>query len=483
MERPEPHPHDRKRLRSFMRRRPGEPGLHFDIDRAALKDAMLIVVPALIIVIGAFWIASRFIRPAPPERFVMATGPEGGAYRLFAQRYRDILARDGITIDLRPSAGASENLQLLTDPDSKVQAALVQAGMTVGDGTVRLESLGSVYYEPLWIFYRGARELTLLNELVDKRIAVGAEGSGTRALALELLRAVGARVEEERFQPLGGAAAADALMQGAADAAFVVGAPDAPIVQRLLTAGGIRLLSLENAEAFTRRFTYLSVRTLPRGVLDLAAQIPAHDITLLATTATLVARKDFHPALALLLLNAASEVHSPSGVLQGHKEFPAARESTIPLSKQAERYLEGGPPFLQRYLPFWVANLIERMLVLLVPFFAILVPAFKILPSLWEWRSKARVFRWYGEVKYLEDDLIRDPDPAHAPQMLQRLDAIELGLSHTSIPNSYSDYAYNLRTHLDIVRGRILRLARSGERASEPVAQAPINDPPPPPHC
>lgn len=459
-----------------MRRREGEPGLHFDIDRAALKDAMLIIVPALIVIVAAFWIASRFIRPAPPASFVMATGPEGGAYRLFAQRYRDILARDGITVDLRPSDGSSENLTLLADPGSKVQAALVQAGMGPGESAASPVSLGSVYYEPLWVFYRGARELSLLNELVDKRIAVGAEGSGTRVLALELLRAVGARTDEERYQPLGGAAAAEALMQGGVDAAFVVGSPNAPIVQRLLKAEGIRLLSLANAEAFTRRFSYLSVRTLPRGVLDLAAQIPASDITLLATTATIVVRKDFHPALALLLLNAATEVHSPSGVLHGHKEFPAARESTFPLSGQAERYLADGPPFLQRYLPFWVANLIERMLVLLVPFFAILVPAFKILPSLWEWRQKARVFRWYGEVKYLEDDLIRNPNPAHAPQMLERLDAIELGLSRTAIPKSYSDYAYNLRTHLDIVRGRILRLAGSEDRAADRTTEEARSD-------
>src|SRR5690606_24571832 len=168
----------------------------------------------------------------------------------------------------------------------------------------------------------------------------------------------------------------------------------------------------------------------------------------------------------------------PSGVLHGHKEFPAARESTFPLSEQAERYLKDGPPFLQRYLPFWVANLIERMLILLVPFFAVLLPAFKILPSLWAWRSKARVFRWYGEVKYLEDDLIRNPDPANAPQMLERLDAIELGLSNTPIPNAYSDYAYNLRTHLDIVRGRILRLGRPAEGAPAGAdARAPSDEP------
>ncbi len=390
-------------------------GTGFVIDRTALKDAAIVILPALIVVVAAFWAASRFISPAPPDHFVMATGPEGGAYHLFAQRYRDIVARDGVTLELRPSAGSVENLSRLTDAAEEVQAALVQAGAGSSTTHPGLVSLGSVYYEPIWIFHRG-KPLSVLNELAGKRIAIGPPGSGTRSLALMLLGAVGVRDDRPELLALGGGDAADALLAGRIDAAFIVGSADAPIVQRLAQARGVQLLSLANAEAFARRFPFLSVLRLPRGVLDLAAQVPERDVTLLATTATLVVRDDFHPALAFLLLQAASEVHSPSGLLQRHNEFPAARESEFRLSEQADRYLKGGPPFLRRYLPFWLANLIERMVVLLVPIVAVLVPAFKILPSLWEWRVKARVFRWYGEAKLLEDELVHHPDPAPAPR-------------------------------------------------------------------
>lgn len=427
------------------------------------------VLPGVLIILAAFWIASRYIRPAPPDTFVMSTGAPGGAYHLFAERYREILARDGVTIELKPSAGSMDNLARLRDPSAGVDAAFVQSGTADPKRDSTLHSLGSIYYEPLWIFYRGTTELTLINHLKGKRIAVGADGSGTKVLALQLLKAVGLDEPSVTILPHGGNAAADGLAAGKIDAAFVVGAPDAPVVQRLIRAEGVRLLSIANAEAFNRRYPHLSALTLPRGVIDLAAQIPQRDVTLLAATATLVVREDFHPALAFLMLHAAAEIHSGSGILQKHKEFPAARESEFQLNDQAQRYYQSGPPLLRRYLPFWLANLIERMLVLLVPLFAVLVPAFKVLPALIEWRVKSRVFRWYGEIKFLEDELARDPDHEGMQQMLVRLDDIEQGVSGTSVPMSYSDYAYNLRTHIGVVRARIHRLLN-------PVNSAPAPD-------
>jgi len=457
---PDARPGGRKHIRKFLHRREGASRFSYTIDKAALKETATVVIPGLLIILAAFWIASRYIRPAPPDSFVMSTGASGGAYHLFAERYRDILARDGVTVELKASAGSMENLARLRDASSGVDVALIQGGIAEKETTARLRSLGSVYYEPLWIFHRGNTDLTLLNQLKGKRIAVGAEGSGTKALALQLLKAVGIESSSTPLEALGGNAAADALLAGKVDAAFVVGATDAPLVRRLVMTDGMRLLSLTNAEAFNRRFPHLTPLTLPRGVVDLAAQLPKQDIVLLAATASIVVREDFHPALALLLIQAAAEVHSSSGILQKHKEFPAARESEFELSEQAERYYKAGPPFLRRYVPFWLANLIERMVVLLVPLFAVLIPAFKILPAMIQWRVKSRVFRWYGEIKYLEEELLRDPDPEQIDAVLERLDEIERGVSSTSVPISYSDYAYNLRTHIDVVRNRILRLSR-----------------------
>lgn len=235
---------------------------------------------------------------------------------------------------------------------------------------------------------------------MGQRIAVGPEGSGTRALATQLMHAVRTDAAPTRLLPLGGSAAADvALEKGDADAAFIVGSPDAPVVQRLLRTRGVRLMSIVNADAFARHFPFLSTVRLPRGVIDLAADVPDAEVTMLATTASILMREDFHPALAFLLIYAAAEVHGKPGLLHRQGEFPTAREADFPLSEEASRYFKSGPPFLQRYLPFWLANLIKRMLVLLVPIFAVVVPALKILPAVFQWRVKSRVFRWYGELK------------------------------------------------------------------------------------
>jgi TRAP transporter TAXI family solute receptor len=459
----------RRRLRNFLRRKEGSSRFSFKVDRHASKDGAFIILPVVLLIVAAFWFAARYVRPAPPDTFVLSTGAEGGAYHLFGQRYRDILARDDVHVELRASAGSVENLERLADPSAGVEAAFVQSGVATPEVAADLVSLGSVYYEPLWIFYRSPKEITLLNDMLGRRIAIGPEGSGTRALALQLLRAVGADSATAELEPLGGGAAADALMQGRIDAVFFVASPQAPVVQRLIKAEGVRLLSLANAEAFTRRFPFLSMLTLPRGVVDLAAQLPIRDVTLLAATANIVVREDFHPALISLLLHAADEIHSASGVLQRHREFPAGRETEFALSDEARRYFKTGPPFLRRYLPFWLANPVERMLVMLVPLFVVLLPAIKILPALIQWRARSRVFRWYGEIKFLEEELLHHPDSARASKMLARLDEIERGVDRTSVPRAYADYSYNLRMHIDMVRNRITRLSHGGAQAGEDI--------------
>jgi len=464
---PEPQ-RSRRRFRQFVHRKGDGSHFGFELDRAALKDGAVVILPLLLLVVGAFYLASYYVRPAPPDVLVMATGPEGGAYHGFGQRYRDILARDGVRLELRSSAGSIENLQRLSDPSSEVEAAFVQAGVAPAEGIEGLESLGAIYYEPLWIFYRGKRELQQVNELLGKRVAIGPEGSGTRALALRLLRAVGVEAHTAIFEPLGDNQAAAALIEGTIDAAVMVAGPTSPAVQRLVKSEGIRLLSFSNAEAFARHFAFLSVVTLPRGVFDLAKQRPSRDVTLLAPTATIVIREQLHPALAYLLLDAATKVHAASGILQRHREFPAPRESEFRLSVEAQRYFTSGQPFLRRHLPYWLANLVERLLVFLVPLFAVLLPAMRIVPGLLQWRAKSRVFRWYGEIKYLENELHDNPFPERVAEMLERLDEIEQGVARTPVPRAYADYAYNLRMHIDVVRHRILRVAHASVASETP---------------
>jgi TRAP transporter TAXI family solute receptor len=428
-------------------------------EEVALKEFLLVGAAALLIIALAFWFTFRFVRPAPPDEFVISTGAEGGAYSLYAQRYAEALARERITVRTRASSGSVENLKRLADPESGVNVAFIQGG--VGDPAQHPElvTLAALYYEPLWVFYRGKRELTLLSGLIGKQVAIGPEGSGTRALALSLAAAAGITQQVKAFLPLGGGEAADALIAGRIDAAMFVSGPEADVVQRLLRAKGVRLMSLSHADALSRRFPYLAAVTLPRGAVDLSRDLPSRDVKLVATTAFLVAREDFHPALVSVLLQAAYRAHRAGGVFQRPGEFPAAREGDFPLSDTAERYFRSGPPFLQRYMPFWVANLIERLIVLLVPLIAVAIPVMRVFPGVYAWRVRMRVFRWYRELRSLESEAEQGLAPEHVRALLARLDAIQEGVNRTRVPLSYSDYLYNLKLHIDMVRARLEHLA------------------------
>ena len=445
----------RRHLRAILGK--AEDGGRRQFTKETLKDLLITVALPLLAVIAAFWVAARFVKPAPPDNFVMTTGADGGAYHLFAQRYRDMLKREKITVTLKPSAGSIDNLQRLLNRAANYDVGLIQAGVVVGDPPVGLRSLGAVAYEPLWIFYRGKEEIDKLSQLAGKRVAIGADGSGTRALALQLLKASGVDGSSSELLPIGGNEAVTALIEETVDAALLVASPDAPTVQTLAKAKDIKLANLIQAEAFTRRFPYLTAMQLPRGAIDIAADLPARDVTLLATTANLIVKEDFHPALGFLLLQAATEVHGRAGMLQKAGEFPAAKEIEFVLADEAARYYKSGTPFLQRYLPFWVANLIERMAVLLLPLIAVLLPLFRILPALIQWRYKSRLFKWYGQLKFLEAQVAANADPTQLGSYLGRLDEIEEGVNHTRVGASYADYVYNLRLHVDLVRQRLQR--------------------------
>lgn len=441
-----------------------------DTENVAVRELMIVALIGAIIIGGAFSIAFHFVRPAPPDEFTISTGYETGAYHLFGQRYRELLAKEKIHVELRPSTGSVDNLNRLLDPDSGVDVAMIQGGVAPpADLEHGLVSLAALYYEPLWIFYRGNTALTRLAQLDGKRIAAGPEGSGTRTLVGNILEASGALKSRVPLLPLGGPAAAEALIAGKLDAALMVAGPDAPFVLKLLKTPGIRLMNLSHAEALARHFNYLSTVTLPRGMIDIAADIPSSNIRMVATTATLVARSDFHPALVGVLLQAATKVHSRAGIFRRAGEFPAAREGDFPVSENAERYFKSGPPFLQRYMPFWVANLIERLLVLLVPLIAVLIPVMRIMPAFYDWRVKRKVFRWYRELKAVELQAQRSTDTTDQFQLLERLDEIEDGVNTTKVPLTYWDYVYTLRGHIQMVRARINR---------EPETPAPPLPPP-----
>jgi TRAP transporter TAXI family solute receptor len=409
--------------------------------------------PAIALTLIGFIIAWQFVNPAPPHTITIATGQADGAYYLFAERYREILAEASVTLEIRKTAGSLENLRLLEA--GEVDLAFFQGGSGISTADDDITALGSLYYEPLWVFYRHPEVAHRLTDFQGKRLATGAAGSGTRELVRALLEANRIDSPADKLQAPGGKAAARALREDAADAAFFVASPRSPLIHELLRDKTIRLMSFTRAAAYTDLNHALAAVTLPEGVIDLQANIPPQDVALLASTANLIARDDFHPALVSLLLQAATRVHGGGGLFEKPGEFPNARHVDFPLNEDARRFYRHGPPFLQRYLPFWTANLVDRMMIMLVPLLTILVPLVKVMPPTYRWQVRRKIYRWYHELHAID---IQHPDQASAAELaelLQRLDVIEEEVRKVKVPLSYSDELYNLRLHIGMLRNRL----------------------------
>jgi len=415
------------------------------------KELLLVVLPAAALIVAIFWAASRFVQPAPPKTIVMTTGSESGAYHGYAKRYQEELARHGITLELRTSSGALENLARLKDGKAGVTVGFIQGGTASSAEGEGLMSLGSMYYEPLWVFYRDRNALDRVSQLQGKRLAIGAEGSGTRKLALQILSVNGMDNDAGRFLPISGDAGLEALKQGQADAVFVIAGADAAVIRKFLALDGVRLMNFAQAGAYVKRFSFLSKVTLPRGVVDLVQDVPAQDVNLIAATANLVVRDDIHPALISLFMLAASEIHGAAGTFQQAREFPAPKDATFEISQDAEHYYKSGPPFLQRYLPFWAATLVDRVLVMILPFLA-LIPILRAIPAVYAWRVTSRIYRWYGELSLLENEVKKNYQPAQYADYLARLDSMEERANNRPVPVAYAHLLYTLREHINLVR-------------------------------
>lgn len=430
------------------------------------RDVIFVALPSVLLLLVAFWLAASYIKPAPPSRAVISTGSEGGAYQRFGALYADVLEKNGVQLITQPSAGSPENLQRLRDPDSGVDAAFIQGGTALSKADEEtLVSLGELYYEPLWIFYRDGviKDSASVLDLKGKRLAIGQAGSGTQRLAREVLSANGIDGLNTTLIESGGFEIAAQLTAGKVDVVFVVGPTQSALVWVLLYTQGIHLLDIAQADAYTRRFAYLKHLVLPRGAIDFVQNIPPRDIQMVATTATLLAREDAHPALLWLLLQAASQVHTEPGVFQKAAEFPRqATNGEFPVASEAVRYYTNGKPFLQRYLPFWAAILIDRLLVLLVPILAVFYPLFRFAPSLYGWRIRSRIYRRYGELKFLESEVEEAPQRHTRQEWLKKLDDIEADVSHIRTPLAFADMLYTLRQHASLARETIIKRTQAG---------------------
>ena len=424
----------------------------------AAKDFLRAHWPAVIIAVTAIAIlgaAVILLRTMPPRTIVMATGPEGGAYHEIGRRYRELLARDGVTLRLRPTSGALENLALLRDPRSGVGVALVQDGLAGEDEAGDLESLGTVFYEPFWLFYRRGLPETAFHGLHGRKVSVGPEGSGTRALSLELLKRNGVDLDALELLALSPQAATDKLLAGEIDVAMMLISSDAPLVRSLLADERVELASFPYADAYVALYPFLNKVVVPAGVGDLAKNRPPSDVTMFAPKASLIVRNDLHSALQYLLLNVATQIHSSPGIFRRAGQFPAAEAIEFPLSNVALQFYKSGRPFLQNYLPFWMASLAGRLLILLIPILGLLYPMMRFLPMLYDWFMRRKVTRLYGELRFLEHEMEARGNADRIGDMAARLDLLEKQANRLRVPAAYASMLYMLRNHIALVRQRL----------------------------
>jgi TRAP transporter TAXI family solute receptor len=444
----------------------------------SVRDLIVAAAPTILLIAGVCLLAYWLVDPAPPRTVRLATGQENSAYEEFGKKYAAALAKHGVKVELIPSAGSGDNLRMLKA--GKADIAFVQSGSTNEEAAERegLSSLGSLFVEPLWLFLRetkGQPPITQLTQLRGKKINYGPKGAGAPRLFRQVLELNGVeKGEVERFS-LANTPATVELLEGRIDGLVFTSAPEAPLIQMLLQTPGIKLFNFSQAEAYARKLPFLTHVTLPQGIVDLGRDIPAEDFHLIAPTATLVAREDMHPALMDLFVQAASGIHGGAGWFQQQGQFPSAKYTEIPVDEEAAKFYKNGPPFLQRYMTFWLANFFDRMWVVVVALGALILPLSKVVPPLYVWRIRSRVYRWYGQLRAVEqkvEEAQTENRMAVYEAQLKRLNEIEDLVNQVSIPLSFADGLYGLRSHIQFVRKRIQFLM--GEAAPAAVEAVPV---------
>lgn len=404
---------------------------------------------AILLGAGAFVLESL-----PPRTIVMATGAEGGANYELGIRYREALAKEGVKLELQPTTGSLDNLRRLRDSSSGVSVGFIQGGTTNRKESPELESLGTIFYEPLWLFRRAEIGTGPLR-FRGRRLSIGPEGSGGRTLALQIMSRTKIDTIVGELSGFTPQVASEKLIGGEIDAAFIVTGWGSPAIQSLLSTKGVELDSILYADALIALFPFLHKLVLPAGVFDLVTTRPPADVVLLAPKASLAVRADLHPALQYLLLDAAVQIHSQPGIFQKAGQFPAAEAIDLPLSGEAQRFYKNGRPFLQGYLPFWIATLVEKILVVLIPLAALLYPAFRFLPQTYDWMMQLKIRRLYEEIRSIESDMETHGPAFDANALNAKLDQIDQRANHLQLPAAYASSLYTLRSHIDLVRTRL----------------------------
>ena len=428
--------------------------------RLFLVETWPILLILLLGLIGFWWYAD----PPPPRNVLIATGSPGGSYEILGKKYAEFFEKKGITLELLPTKGAEENIARLVDRNDPVQAAFVQAGTFNPKNVTGVQSLGAIAYTPIWFFYRGPelkqtdfKSIQATSQyFLNSRVSVGEKGSGSYAQAMHVLKANGF-VEGPHFVHLSSLRAAEALQKGEIDAAFIVEGYDAPAVQTLLTDPNLRLAAYPRAEALIRSMPFLQILNVPMGGFSLPRNFPEADIKLLSSTTSLLIDDRMHPALQFLFLEAAREINGKASFFAEYGEFPSFKNLELPESPVALHYEKNGSPLLMLYFPFWLAELINRLVFVFLPFCAVAYPVLLMLPGYRNKRMQRKIDLMYITLKTYEQELTENFSPEVKDDYLKKLDLLEYEALKLRVPKSLTGSYYSLRTSIDYVRNCLNR--------------------------
>jgi TRAP-type uncharacterized transport system substrate-binding protein len=420
------------------------------------SPAIIFGVAIALIAFLSLGVAFSVLDPTPPRTIVMSTGPEGSAYAEFAEQYRKQLLAHGINLELRSSGGAGENLERLTEPLGDVDVTFVTMGATGSKNASNVESLGAMFFEPLWVFTNDS-DLAKGNmaTIQEKRISIGPVGSRTNSTTRYLFKLRGIESGLPLFLTLNPVEAAEKLKAGEIDAVFMVTPAATAVVKDLLGSQKVKLASFKQADAYAALFPQIKKLSVPAGVGNLAKHLPPEDVNILAFTTILAVREDLHPGIQSLLLDASTQIHSVPDLFHAEGSFPSSRVFYIPLSSSASQYFTSGKPFLQRFLPFWLSILVMQLLVAALPLIGVIYPALKILPSAYNWTMRRRIFRLYGELRRLEAELVSNASDGSDGNFVEKLNELDRKVSNLKVPVTFSNLVYALRAHIDVVRARL----------------------------
>lgn len=420
---------------------------------STLQMIYKVLLPIFLLFIFMFYFASGFIEPAPKKELTIATGSPNGNYYKLALEYQKLLAKQNVKLNIISTSGSVENADLLNA--GKADIAFVQAGIVNSQEYKNIESLASVYYEPLWVFYKNdGYSIEYIVELITKKVSIGGDGSGTQYLAIQMLMDNGITTDNTTLLSIPTEESKEKLLSGEIDAMFFVGSPKSDEVVELLSDPTIELLNLKRVEAYNQKYRFLSALTLHEGTIDLFKNLPSENKNLLSTTANLICYKGLNDELIRIFLKQVKSVHSAQSIFAQEKQFPSLSNLDTSINKEAQNYLTNGDSWLEGIFPFWIASQIDRLKILIIPLLTLLIPLLKGVLPLYTWTIRSKIYRWYKRLDILEntDNLNLEQLRSNIAELVELKSEVQ---EQTKVPLSYKGEYYNLLLHIDLVAKEI----------------------------